>query len=88
MDHFEYRDGSLFCEEVPVADVAARGGTPLYLYSTATLLHHYRALADAFAELEPSEGGARVLWASDRRLLASEILDDRSLEATAAALAR
>lgn len=54
MDHFEYRDGSLFCEEVPVADVAARAGTPLYLYSTATLLHHYRALADAFAELEPS----------------------------------
>ena len=54
MDHFEYRDGSLFCEEVPVADVAAQAGTPLYLYSTATLLHHYRALADAFAELKPT----------------------------------
>ena len=32
MDHFEYRDGSLFCEQVPVADVAAQTGTPLYLY--------------------------------------------------------
>ncbi len=41
-----------------------------------------------FAELEPIEGGARVLWASDRRLLASEILDDRALEATAKALSR
>ncbi len=54
MDHFEYRDGSLFCEEVPVADIAVQAGTPLYLYSTATLLHHYRALADAFAKLKPT----------------------------------
>lgn len=54
MDHFEYRDGSLFCEQVPVADVAAQAGTPLYLYSTATLLHHYRAFADAFAKLKPT----------------------------------
>ncbi len=54
MDHFEYRDGLLFCEQVPVADVAAQTGTPLYLYSTATLLHHYRAFADAFAKLKPT----------------------------------
>ena len=54
MDHFEYRGGLLFCEQVSVADVAAQAGTPLYLYSTATLLHHYRAFVDAFAKLKPT----------------------------------
>ena len=54
MDHFEYRDGSLFCEGVKAADIAADVGTPAYVYSTATLLHHYRAIANAFAELSPA----------------------------------
>jgi len=55
MDHFAYReDGSLFCEDVAVADIAEAVGTPVYIYSAATLLHHYRALAEAFAELKPT----------------------------------
>jgi len=53
MDHFEYRDGSLHCEDVAVAEIAQAVGTPVYVYSIATLLHHYRALNDAFAELDP-----------------------------------
>lgn len=52
MDHFEYRDGALFCEDAGVEDIAADTGTPVYVYSTATLLHHYRAFARAFAPLE------------------------------------
>ncbi len=51
MDHFEYRDGELYCEQVRVAEIAAAAGTPVYIYSAATLLHHYRALASAFAPL-------------------------------------
>jgi len=54
MDYFEYRHGLLHCEDVPVADIAAAVGTPAYVYSAATLRHHYRALADAFAELKPT----------------------------------
>ena len=54
MDHFEYRNGSLFCEQVAVADIAAAVGTPAYIYSSATLLHHYNAIADAFSELNPT----------------------------------
>ena len=54
MDFFEYRNGSLCCEDVPVAEIAASAGTPVYIYSAATLLHHYRALAEAFAELKPT----------------------------------
>ena len=53
MDRFEYRDGRLWCEDAAVADLAARFGTPLYVYSAATLRDHYRKLAAAFAPLEP-----------------------------------
>lgn len=53
MDAFQYRDGQLFCENLPVASVAAQAGTPTYVYSKATLLGHYRRLAEAFAALEP-----------------------------------
>ncbi|MFI4862418.1 MAG: diaminopimelate decarboxylase [Phycisphaerales bacterium JB063] len=53
MDHFTYRDGRLFCEDVPVADIAASAGTPAYIYSKATFLSHFRALRDAFAPLDP-----------------------------------
>ncbi len=49
MDHFEYRNGSLHAEDVPVTELAARYGTPLYVYSRATLERHYRAFASAFA---------------------------------------
>ncbi len=41
MDHFLYRDGQLFAEDVPVAEIAASVGTPFYVYSSATLLRHY-----------------------------------------------
>jgi diaminopimelate decarboxylase len=47
MDHFNYRNGELFAEDVPVADIAERFGTPAYVYSRATLERHYRAYDDA-----------------------------------------
>lgn len=49
MDHFVYRDGRLFAEEVPVAEIAAEVGTPFYLYSAATLARHYRLFDEALA---------------------------------------
>jgi len=54
MDNFTYRNGSLFCEDVPVADIAAKVGTPVYVYSAATLRLHYERIAKAFAELSPT----------------------------------
>lgn len=53
MDLFEYRDGQLFAEAVAVEELANRFGTPLYVYSKGSLLHHYRRLAEAFAEFSP-----------------------------------
>ena len=48
MDHFEYRQGQLYAEDVPVADLARRFGTPCYVYSRATLTRHFRVFDDAF----------------------------------------
>jgi len=53
VDHFDYRDGRLFCEAVDVGEIARQVGTPVYIYSAATLLHHFRRISEAFAELEP-----------------------------------
>jgi diaminopimelate decarboxylase len=53
MDHFLYKDGQLFAENVPVSKIAQEVGTPTYIYSKATLLTHYQRIADAFAPLNP-----------------------------------
>ena len=52
MNHFEYRDGVLFAEAVPVPQIAAAVGTPFYCYSAATLTRHYRVFSQAFAGLD------------------------------------
>jgi diaminopimelate decarboxylase len=49
MDYFSYLRGDLRVEDLPVHDVAARFGTPLYLYSARTIVEHYRKLKDAFS---------------------------------------
>ena len=51
MDHFQPRDGQLYCEEVRLADIAAEVGTPVYVYSTATILRHVAALRDGLGRL-------------------------------------
>jgi len=50
MDHFEYRNGRLHAEEVPVAEIAAAVGTPCYVYSHATIARHWRAFDRAFGD--------------------------------------
>ena len=53
MDHFHYKNRALFCEDVSVADIAEQFGTPTFVYSQATLLHHLQQLQTAFAEADP-----------------------------------
>ncbi len=50
MDHFDYRNGQLFAEDVAVADIARTYGTPTYVYSRATLERHWHAFNDAFGD--------------------------------------
>ncbi len=49
MNHFEYRNGVLHAEDVPLTEIAASVGTPFYCYSTATLTRHYSVFSNAFA---------------------------------------
>ena len=48
MDHFERRGGALYCEDVPMADIAKQVGTPVYVYSAATLERHYKVFDAAW----------------------------------------
>ncbi len=51
MHNFEYRNGELHCEQVPVSQIAKEVGTPCYIYSHATLVRHFRAYDSAFRNI-------------------------------------
>lgn len=48
MRHFDYKNGTLHAEDVPLSAIADAVGTPVYVYSRATFERHYRVFADAF----------------------------------------
>jgi len=52
MHDFQYRGDELFCEEVPVSEIAETVGTPFYLYSLNTLESHFRAFQNAFSKVD------------------------------------
>jgi len=52
MDYFNYKEGSLFAEQVAVEKIAAEVGTPVYIYSKATFLEHLRRIQQAYRELD------------------------------------
>lgn len=51
MHDFHYKNGELYCEGVPVRNVAQRVGTPFYLYSSNTLVNHFKSFAGAFKDV-------------------------------------
>jgi diaminopimelate decarboxylase len=51
LDHFQLRDGELYAEDVPLARIAEEVGTPVYVYSRATLVRHARVFREALAAL-------------------------------------
>jgi len=53
MEHFHYVGGKLHCEDLPVADLAAEYGTPLFVYSQAAVVGALRELQTEFAEVDP-----------------------------------
>ena len=48
MHFFQYKKGELYAEEVPVREIAAKYGTPVYIYSASTLVRHFKAYDEAF----------------------------------------
>ena len=63
MNHFELRDGELFCEDTPLSRIAESVGTPVYVYSSATLERHFQVLRSAFIEagLKGEDGGPPLI---------------------------
>ena len=52
MRHFQFQDGVLHAEGVSLEDIAREVGTPVYVYSTATLERHYRVFSESFTGLD------------------------------------
>ncbi|OHB50080.1 MAG: diaminopimelate decarboxylase [Planctomycetes bacterium GWF2_41_51] len=52
MDFFQYKNGELYAEDVNVSKIAQSVGTPVYVYSKATILDHYRKIQKAFSALD------------------------------------
>ena len=52
MDHFSYRNGVMYAEDVPLPEIASTIGTPLYVYSTATLARHYQVFEEALSGMD------------------------------------
>ncbi len=52
MHHFQYQNNELYCEDIPVSEIARDVGTPFYLYSHATLRQHFKAFDGAFQGIE------------------------------------
>ncbi|MFU8898622.1 MAG: diaminopimelate decarboxylase [Roseinatronobacter sp.] len=52
MDHFQYQNGILHAEDVPLTEIAAAVGTPFYCYSTATLTRHFRLFQEALSGMD------------------------------------
>ena len=52
MDHFQHRDGVLYAEDVPLPRIAEEVGTPVYVYSRATLERHARVFREALSGLD------------------------------------
>ena len=51
MNDFVYKNGVLYCEDLRLSDIARKVGTPFYLYSKNTLISHYHAVDQAFAQV-------------------------------------
>jgi diaminopimelate decarboxylase len=86
MHHFHYQNGELYCEGVPVKAIAAKVGTPFYLYSAATLSHHYRVFDGAFAGFPhivcfavKANGNLAILWLLARQGAGADIVSGGEL---------
>jgi len=51
MNHFQYKGKELYAEEVSIRDIVAKVGSPVYIYSNATLERHFKAFDDAFSAM-------------------------------------
>ena len=79
MDHFQLRNDAIWCEDVPLETIAAEVGTPVYVYSAATIRRQARAMCDALRELDDPLVAFAVKANPNRSVL--RILSDAGLGA-------
>ncbi|HEX9106126.1 MAG TPA: diaminopimelate decarboxylase [Longimicrobiales bacterium] len=53
LEAFSYREGKLYCEDVPAEELVARFGTPLYVYSRGTIAERLGEVREAFGAVDP-----------------------------------
>ncbi|MDD5618677.1 MAG: diaminopimelate decarboxylase [Candidatus Omnitrophica bacterium] len=53
MHYFNYKTNNLYCEEVKVADIVEKFGSPCYVYSHRTMIEHFRKIQSAFKPISP-----------------------------------
>jgi len=63
MHHFTYREGALHAEDVPVTEIVAAAGSPVYIYSLATVRRHYALYAAAAVRAAGSPERAQIFYA-------------------------
>jgi len=63
MNHFDMLDGAMQAEGVPLATIAAAVGTPVYVYSTATIERHVAVLREGLADVESGPAGPWIAFA-------------------------
>jgi diaminopimelate decarboxylase len=92
VDHFHYRNGVLHAEDVSLDHLARHVGTPVYVYSTATLERHYRVFHEAVADLDPlicyavkANGNIAVVQTLARLGAGADVVSGGELEAALAA---
>ncbi len=52
MHYFEYKNGELYCEEVPIKKILEDVGTPVYIYSAKTIRRHYKVFEKSFSNID------------------------------------
>ncbi|PCI33864.1 MAG: diaminopimelate decarboxylase [Alphaproteobacteria bacterium] len=50
MDHFGFKQGEMYVEDLAIREIADQVGTPFYCYSTETLIRHYTVFCEAFID--------------------------------------
>ena len=51
MHHFSYKNGELYCEQVPVRRIVEEFGTPIFIYSRGTLERHFKIFEEPFSNV-------------------------------------
>lgn len=62
MQHFEYQNGMLCVDGIPLSELAEQHGTPLYVYSAAALIENFHAYTEACIKYESANSPSLICY--------------------------